>query len=451
MKKKNSLVLFSICFLTINVSLFSCDNNQQNIDDIIAQAQLMDRKDLYRKAIQELNDNTMYILGNSSRMSTAINNFLNYLKGKEPQSSSFVESEKIKEEFPYYNRDFSGKIKFTQPVNNKIFSLISSDIRSSQHTLSMTLIQDGNQIQSKMLDTGYLLNYIPKEWNGVYKENGEPLALQSLNKVFMYNNLGGKTYKNVWDFVNENNDLFFMNIKSEPVGKNFLYMLTNEHYSTLMKEAFDQYYGDDKELIQYEIENLKSDANKLGLDSKYANYSLAFIKRFINQADTRTYDDDTPICNALVKNSSEGDSALIVYSKIRTVTESDESSAKNINIAAYQNDYVGIGGYMYKHYLQILKTSPYPWTSCALINYLTTKFDGFSPWGRNLGGYCSNPDINQDHSKDGYVNNLNTYPCKNDRGYDWWIDQEKGGKLVIEDPQYVANVNYSLGTWIDSL
>ncbi len=47
---------------------------------------------------------------------------------------------------------------------------------------------------------------------------------------------------------------------------------------------------------------------------------------------------------------------LLVYSKLRSVEESAETP-NNIAVAAYQDGYQGIGGYAYKHYLQVLKTS----------------------------------------------------------------------------------------------
>lgn len=450
--KNKAIKVASIIFLsTFLITLSSCQDIQLTVEEIIKTAEKMDRKDLYKKAIDELDNRTMYCVGNSSRTQKAIDNFLNYLSGKKMVKGKYVDSLEVKNEFPYFKDDFNGKIKFSQPVNNRIFSLVSSDVRSSSHIISMVLIQDGNQIKSKMIDTGYLLNYIPKDWKGNKRENGEPFALQSLNKVFMYNNTGTKKYNNCWDFVSTNNKLYFMNINSEPVGKNFLYMLTNENYSSILEQAFALYNGDDKNEIRKEIDELASDAIKLGLKHSNAKYSLAYIYRIVTHSDTRTFNDDTPICNELVKNESRDKSGLLVYSKLRYVNENEEASVKNINIAAYQDNYVGIGGYMYKHYLQILKTSPFPWTSCALIDFLTKDSYGFQPWGGNLGGYCSNPNSNIDHTKDGFIDGVNVFPSKNDKGYDWWINQDYGGKLVIENPQYVSSVSYSLGSWINSL
>ena len=139
---------------------------------------------------------------------------------------------------------------------------------------------------------------------------------------------------------------------------------------------------------------------------------------------------------------------LLVYSKLRSVEETAESSVNNITIAAYQDDYVGIGGYAYKHYLMLTKTSPLPWTSCALIAYMTTTQEGFKAWGKDMGGYAPVPACMQDHSQDGYVDGVDTYPAKNDRGYDWWLNE---GKLVVEEPAYCASVSAKMSDWIDGI
>jgi hypothetical protein len=40
------------------------------------------------------------------------------------------------------------------------------------------------------------------------------------------------------------------------------------------------------------------------------------------------------------------------------------------------------------------------------------------------------------------------FDCKNDRGYDWWVNE---GQLVIEDPAYCASVAFTVGSWIEML
>ncbi|NCB62238.1 MAG: hypothetical protein EOM52_01300 [Clostridia bacterium] len=409
---------------------------QTEVEKVIAEAQTMSFEDLCKKAIEESNGKTLYGVGNSSRGKSAGATFVEMLQKIDPA--------------------YTGAIEWSQPKNNMIFAQLSTDTNSSNPQLFMTLIQDGSQIQSKMLDTGLLLNFIPKEWKeatGVNEEtNGHPLALQTLNKVFMFNNLSGKTFTNCWDFVAEGVAPMFMGVDSEPVGRNFLLMLTRDDNATNLKDAFDKLSAEQQAYFKPTIDAMESEAADLGLTSANAKYALTWIKLWCEQYNEQT--DDGPICNTLVTTSAAGESGLLVYSKLRSVEESPEASVNNITVAAYQDGYTGIGGYAYKHYLQIPKNTPYPWTACAFISYMVTSQEGFAPWGKDMGGYSSNPACNQDHSKDGYkdkdgnVTETNLFDAKNDRGYDWWTSKD-GGQLVVEDPAYCASVAYTVGDWID--
>ena len=427
MKKLLSVLLM----LTMIFSLFSFASAEgQTVEEIIAQAQTMTNEELYKKAIEESHDVAVSGVGNSSRGKSAGETFVLMLQEIDPT--------------------YAGSVDWQQPKNNSIFNMLESDINNTTHQFFMTLIQDGNQIQKKMLDTGYLLNFVPKEWTeaeGVAKENNEnPLALQTLNKVFEFNNCGEKTFKNCWDFVAEGVHTQFMAPNSEPVGKNFLYMLTRDDYAQVVKEAYDALPDEQKAYFDPVIAEMEAEAADLGLTGENAKYALAWIKLFVENYQEET--DDGPICNALVAKTAVDQAGLLVYSKLRSIEESEDLSVNNVTIAAYQDDYTGFGGYAYKHYLMIPKTSPYPWTACAFIAYMTTTQEGFKAWGKDMGGYAPVPACMQDHSQDGYVDGVDTYPAKNDRGYDWLINT---GKLVVEDPAYAASVADTLGDWIDAL
>ena len=82
----------------------------------------------------------------------------------------------------------------------------------------------------------------------------------------------------------------------------------------------------------------------------------------------------------------------------------------------------------------------------AFISYMTTTEDGFAAWGKDIGGWSANPNINKDHSNDGGTE----FPVKNDRGQDFWLG-DGNGSLVQEDPVYAAQVAPVLGDWIDMI
>ena len=376
-----------------------------------------------------------YGVGNSSRGKTALPLFIAYLQTIDPN----------------YTMEF----EWQQPKNNKIFDQLTADSLKETGTFAMTLIQDGNQIQSKMVATGILDTFIPKDWadaNGITADEYKGfLPLQTLNKVFMFNNTGDKTYDNCWDFVAEGEHGLYMDIDSEIVGKNFLYMLTEDTYATWLKEAFEALPSDEQAYFQPTIKAMETDAEDLGLGENGA-YALAWIKLWVESYNAQT--DDGPICNTLVDKSATDQFGLLVYSKLRSVEESDTVSKNNIDVAAYNDGYTGIGGYGYCHYLFVTENSPLPWTACAFIAYMTCTEDGFSAWGKDMGGYSSNPlvaeatEATRNHKQGGYVDGVNTFECKNDRGYDWWTTT---GKLVLEDPEYCASVAFTVGSWIEML
>ena len=409
--------------------------NQSEIDKIIAEAQTMSLEELGKKAIEESNGKTFFGLGNSSRGKSALPLFIEYLQTIDPS----------------YKLDF----EWQQPKNNKIFEQLQADSLKDQGTFAMTLIQDGNQIESKMNQTGILKTFIPKEWadaNGVKASDYKGfLPLQTLNKVFMYNSTGSKKFTNCWDFVRKDTHPLFMDIDSEIVGKNFLYMLTEDKYATELKNAFDKLPADAKAEFQPTIDEVAKDAESFNLGEN-GKYALAWIKLWVNGYNAQT--DDGPICTTLTSASATDQCGLLVYSKLRSIEESSETSVNNIKVAAYEDGYEGIGGFGYCHYLFLTKNSPLPWTAAAFIAYMTCTEKGFSAWGKDMGGYSSNPDVMTatektfNHAQGGYVDGVDKFPSKDDRGHDWWTTK---GHLVLEDPEYCASVAFTVGSWIETL
>lgn len=418
-----------------NTSSTNDTANQSEIDKIIAEAQTMSLEELGKKAIEESNGKTFFGLGNSSRGKSALPLFIEYLQTIDPS----------------YKLDF----EWQQPKNNKIFEQLQADSLKDQGTFAMTLIQDGNQIESKMNQTGILRTFIPKEWadaNGIKASDYKGfLPLQTLNKVFMYNSTGSKKFTNCWDFVRKDTHPLFMDIDSEIVGKNFLYMLTEDKYATELKNAFDKLPADAKAEFQPTIDEVAKDAESFNLGEN-GKYALAWIKLWVNGYNAQT--DDGPICTTLTSASATDQSGLLVYSKLRSIEESSETSVNNIKVAAYEDGYQGIGGFGYCHYLFLTKNSPLPWTAAAFIAYMTCTEKGFSAWGKDMGGYSSNPDVMTatektfNHAQGGYVDGVDTFPSKDDRGYDWWTTK---GHLVLEDPEYCASVAFTVGSWIETL
>lgn len=453
-------------FFIIIVSLFvitGCSeqkSKKSQVDDIIKEAQTMTLDQLAKKAIEESKGKAFFGLGNSSRGKDAIPKFIKYLQTIDPT----------------YNLTF----EWQQPKNNKIYDQLIADAAKEKGTFAMTLIQDGTQFKPKMLYTGFLKRFVPLEWakanhiSNVDEYKGY-VPLLMISKVFEYNCRGDMSYKNCWDFVYKDVRPLFMYAATETVGMNFLYMLTTKHYSNILKAAYDKlppekqrYFEPIITSMEKEVEELKQEIIKLEekkdpkdrnnikvlIDNENAKYALAWIKLWMEQYNGQT--DDGPICNILINESAKNKCGLLVYSKLRSVVESGKVSLNNIKVAAYEDDYVGIGGYGYCHYLFVTDNSPLPWTACALINFLVTRQDGFEAWGKDMGCYSSNPLINikneeiHNHKKGGYKDGNLLYAVKNDKGKEWWENPNEGC-LVMEDPEYCAEVAFTIGRWIDLL
>ena len=437
MKRVLAFVLAAAMILSAGL-VAGCTNGgnggkaESAVQKIIKEAQGMTLEELAKKAIAESKGKTFYGVGNSSRGKSALPLFIQYLQT--------------------IDSTYTLEFEWQQPKNNKIFDQLTADSKKATGTFAMTLIQDGNQIESKMVQTGILDTFIPKEWaeaNGTTAANYKGyLALQTLNKIFEYNCVGTKTYTNCWDFVAEGEHGQFMDIDSEIVGKNFLYMLTKDEYAKGLKEAFDKLDSAKKVYFQKTIDAVAQDAKDLGLGEN-GKYALAWIKLWVGSYNAVS--DDGPICKNLVDKSAVDQFGLLVYSKLRSVEESENVSKNNVKVAAYEDGYTGFGGYGYCHYLFVTDNSPLPWTACAFIAYMTCTVDGFSAWGKDIGGYSSNPKVAQGteekyHHSTGGNKEDGTYPALNDRGFDWWKS-----RLVIEDPEYCAKVAFTVGSWIELL
>ncbi|MCH4202473.1 MAG: hypothetical protein LKF54_05870, partial [Bacilli bacterium] len=89
MANSKKILTLGISVLTV-MTLASCGSSGEDtrVADIVAEAEKMDRNELYAKAIEELDGKTMEAVGNSSRGKTAKEYFLAYLQGKKYDSST---------------------------------------------------------------------------------------------------------------------------------------------------------------------------------------------------------------------------------------------------------------------------------------------------------------------------------------------------------------------------
>lgn len=426
------------------------------VEKAIADAETLSWKDLYKKARDELDGQEWYACGNTSRGQAAMDAFIKCLQGQKyaDNHKDFVENPDYAD-FKTYKPNFTAKSHWQNQTGGQIYDFVDADIKGA-NLFNRTLIQNANDLQAKEIETGHLLNFVPKEYKEAAPgESYSPLGRERNAKVFRHNNADGKQVTNRWEFTTKGFE--FMDFRNETVGRNFLIRLTKQEHASVVKKAYDALPAGDlknaaDEALKYVRD--KKIAKLYKVDSTDGEYALAWDKLVV---ENNSYNnDDGPIRNALSNKSNAGKNGLLVYSKLRKITESKDASVNNVDVVAYNPNYIGVGGYSYKHYCQIFKNAKYPYAACAFSHFITCTKDGFYAWGKDMGCYPINSTVGIDHSKSGQgwkiynpetdqVDKVIEAKTRNDKGWSYWKD-----KLVEEEPEYSSG-HAGLAAWFTTL
>ena len=451
MKTNKLMLCFSVFALSASALLLGCgekDKELTRVEKVVAEAEKLSREDLFKKAAEELGTKTFHWYATSSRGGKAAvkNGFVAELNKVRPSGAAEITE---------------AQIDYQTTVDGKIYTFLNAEIEAGNQVTSGALLQDGYQLQKKGIEMGYV-NYVPKEWNekvGVNKDrDANPFSLQFNFKTWMYNNHNGdQTFDNVWDFAKEGLVIDTMDPTNENVNMDWLIQLTSDDNCALLKEAFED-----------QTNNSGIEASELEKYATYGGnrkYAFLFIEKFVKNAKFAA--DDGAALNTFI--ASPGHAAWIVYSKIQNVSETEQTTKKDIVIASLGKTHSdgnnptvslkGFGGFMYKHYLMLTPDSPLPWTTCAFINFLSTTELGYSQWAGDVGDYPTyGEEINVDRTKNGHqvynsetgkwvVNKdaANEFPCLNDPTANWWINSAHAS---VETPSYIATYYNTVAAFI---
>lgn len=438
MKKVKNLLLVSVAALGC-FGLASCGETVENdaVKTVVKEAEGLSRDELFQKAADEIKGGTLKFIGTSSRFKKAIESFKGELAKKNAECANMT-------------------ITTDTAVDGAIYTTLLGEIESGITSgFDAALVQDGYQLQMKGINTGYFVNYIPKEWKDDTEtneeKNGNPFSLQYNMKTWMVNNADGDTttIDNVWDISAPayKGKISTMDPRNENVNMDWLIMLTQDKWCDILKTAYEDSSNSNKTI----------DFTKYESYGEKKKYAYAFIDSYLTNS--TFFADDGAARDNMSSASAKGNLGWIVYSKIASITETENVSKKNFTISALGKDHTdgnaatshikGFGGFMYKHYLQIMPHTLHPYTSCAFINYLSTTADGYKAWATDIGDYPSMPSINIDRTKYGHgtlsadkvftQDNTkdNVFPALNDPASKWW-ESETGGNVVVEDPAYIV-------------
>jgi len=305
-----------------------------------------------------------------------------------------------------------------------LYEKLTNTLSNGKYIADMVLLQDGNKLQTTMLNNGFLLNYVPKDYVDVLAADDlNPTAAVYLNKVFMYNNTnfdgtnagtattGSLTnyITNIWQLAGTNADPnhidnpSFKTASQENINMNMLVMLTQKKWQSKLTDAYISFYGKDPVI-----------------ESKYESISYKWIGEFLENC---TYhSSDGTACKDLAKGLG-GSVVYCNFNKQKSLKEEGVSHLDIDNVTTSlierNGDVEGFGGFTYKMYTLIPSNAQYPYAAAALINYMlsTTGFTG--AWGTKLGYYSTNPNV----------------PIADfDKPLSWWKEN-----TVIEDPEFVAD------------
>ena len=156
MKKIVPLVL-AACTILTGCNHGGTGGNSNLKNETIIAAEGMTYDELLAKAKEEVGNGTVSVYGNSSQLEKAL--------------KKFTEETGI-------------KVNNTKEGDADIYNHLSTAFQSNTYIADMVLLQDGNMLQSEMLDPGYLLNFIPKEASGTIADDDTvPMAAVYLNKI----------------------------------------------------------------------------------------------------------------------------------------------------------------------------------------------------------------------------------------------------------------------------
>lgn len=441
MKNRTKFLLTAAALLGSALSLSACGGGSTNATGVkaaVEAAQKMSRDDLYKKAAEELKDGGVCKFDSvTSRLKKGLPAF-------------------VKELQKYQSSITADNFKIDTAVDGVIYTNLLGEIEAGvADGYSAAIVQDSYQLQKKGIDTGYFVNYTPKEWaaaTGVDTANdANPFSLQYNFKTWMVNNGNGDTTKidNVWDITSTKykGKIQTMDPRNENVNMDWLIMLTKDSWCDSLKAAFEDPSNDNSAL----------DLSAYASYGEKKKYAYAFINGYLTNS--TFYADDGKARDAFAPSTAGGNLAWIVYSKIQGLTESADITKKNITIGALgasnsdgnnaTMQMKGFGGFMYKHYPQIMPNAKYPYAACAFINFLSTTKEGYNAWAVDIGDYPTMPEINIDRTKYGHGTLTtdfkwtqsdtgdNVFPCLNDPKSSWWTSST-GGNAVIEEPAYIA-------------
>ncbi len=269
---------------------------------------------------------------------------------------------------------------FSSSKDQALYTELTTAIGQNQYVADIAMLQDGSSLQSLMLDTGYLLNYVPQGIE-INAADQNPLTGLYVNKNFLWNKtaIGSDYLQNVWQLTGADgaklkgiHQLSFQNPATENINMSFLIMLTSEEACQKLAKAYESYFG----------------AAYAGNDG-YKNIGYKFLTEFIKNVSTWHSSDTTAVKNLVSMTTGQ-----IIYGPLNKVKDYPATSdyRNDLAITGWNTNIEGFDSYFYKMWIMIPSTAKLPYTSCLLIEYFFTP-EGFTKGWSSEGYYSINPAV----------------------------------------------------------
>ena len=267
--------------------------------------------------------------------------------------------------------------------------------KADSYIADFVMIQDASFLKNAMLDTGFLLSYVPQgdEFN-IAPADQNPLVGVTFNKVFLYDNtvVGPDQLKNVWQMTGVDgatlkglHNVSYQNPLGEDINMNFLIMLTSPDACEKLTSAYKSYFGKDYNPAEDEV--------------TYQNIGYKFVAEFIKNVGY-WHSSDTSEVKAINTYADDGRIIFAGLCKLKDYEyykdeykDTPQYYTNTVSAAGWNNQVEGFDGFVYNMWTLIPKTAQLPYTACLFIRYLHSE-EGFKAgWGGILGYYSGNQNI----------------------------------------------------------
>ena len=375
MKRILSLMLALTMVLSILVvGIGTAKADGSSVADAIKAAEGMTIEELEAAAKKELEDNPTLTF-NADSLTSGVKKAL----------------AKFEEKYPFA----AGRVAYNSKKGSEYQPKLVAAQKAGKYIADFVMIQDASFLKNAMLDTGFLLSYVPQgeEYN-IAASDQNPLVGVTFNKVFMYDNtkVGAEQLKNVWQMTGVDgvslkglHNVSYQSPLGEDINMNFLIMLTSDSACEKLAAAYKSYFGKDYDPAADEV--------------SYNNIGYKFVAEFIKNVGY-WHSSDSKEVKAINTYADDGRIIFAGLCKLKDYEyykadykDTDQYYTKTVTAAGWNNDVEGFDGFVYNMWMLIPETAQLPYTSCLFIHYLLST-EGFNAgWGGILGYYSSNQNI----------------------------------------------------------